>query len=239
MAESAEESMQVVEPRTGLAVAVRATIKRDLTLMLRRRGEVINPLVFFALVITLFPLGISPDTALLAEIAPGLLWVAALLATQLSLDVLFRSDFDDGSLEQLLLAPQPLPVLVLSKVLVHWLVSFVPLLILSPLLALFLNLTVQMYTALMLTLLLGTPLLSLVGAIAVGLTVGLQRGGVLLALLLIPVFIPLLIFATSAVDAAALQLPYRAHLAIIGAMLLAAMAAAPMAIAYALKVSQN
>jgi heme exporter protein B len=152
---------------------------------------------------------------------------------------LFRDDFQDGALEQYMLSGMALPAVSAVKVAVHWLVSFVPLLILSPLLAMFLNLTYDMYIALMLTLLLGSPLLSLVGAIAVGLTVGLQKGGVLLALLLIPVFIPLLIFATSAVDSAALQLPYQSQLAIIAAMLLLAAALAPFAIAYSLKVSQN
>ena len=161
------------------------------------------------------------------------------MSSLLGMERLFRDDFADGSLEQLQLSGQPYYAVAALKVLCHWLVTFIPLLLLSPLLALFLNLTVDMYIALVLTLVLGTPLLSLVGAIGMGLTVGLQRGGVLLALLLIPVFIPLLIFATSAVDAAALQLPYRAQIAIIGAMLLLAMALAPAAIAYSLKVSQN
>ena len=213
--------------------------KRDFALAFRQRSELAQPLMFLLMVVTLFPLGVGPGPATLQKIGPGVIWIAAILSSLLAMERMFRDDFWDGSMEQYLLSGQSVWAISAIKVLVHWLVSFVPLLILSPLLALFLNLTVQMYTALMLTLLLGTPLLSLVGAIAVGLTVGLQRGGVLLALLLIPVFIPLLIFATSAVDAAALQLPYRAHLAIIGAMLLAAMAAAPMAIAYALKVSQN
>jgi heme exporter protein B len=157
----------------------------------------------------------------------------------MAMERLFRDDFQDGSLEQYMLSGMALPAVSAVKVTVHWLVSFVPLFLLSPLLAMVLNLTVDMYIALVLTLLLGTPLLSLIGAIAVGLTVGLQKGGILLALLLIPVFIPLLIFATSAVDSAALQLPYHAQLAIIAAMLLLAAALAPFAIAYSLKVSQN
>ena len=168
-----------------------------------------------------------------------MIWVAAILSSLLGMDRLFREDFHDGSLEQLILSGIPLPVVALMKVFVHWLTGILPLLLLLPLLALFLNLTVPMFWALVLTLLIGTPLLSLVGAIAVGLTVGLNRGGVLLALLLLPMFIPLLIFATSAVDSAAMQLPYTAQLAIIGAMLLFALGLAPFAIAYALRVSQN
>jgi heme exporter protein B len=165
--------------------------------------------------------------------------VAAILSSLLGLERLFRDDFQDGSLEQLMLSSTSLPAAALVKVLAHWLTSILPLIILSPLLALFLHLSEPMYWALLKTLLLGTPLLSLIGAIAVGLTVGLNRGGVLLALLLLPVFIPLLIFATSAVESASMQLQYTAQLAIIGAMFLFSLALAPFAIAYALRVSQT
>ncbi len=213
--------------------------RRDLALAFRQKAELVQPLMFLLMVVTLFPLGVGPGPDTLQLIGPGVIWIAAILSSLLGMERLFRDDFADGSLEQLQLSGQPLYAVAAVKVLCHWLVTFIPLLILSPLLAMFLNLTMDMYVALVITLILGTPLLSLVGAIAVGLTVGLQRGGVLLALLLIPVFIPLLIFATSAVDAAALQLPYRAQIAIIGAMLLIAMALAPAAIAYSLKVSQN
>ena len=213
--------------------------RRDLALAFRQKAELVQPLMFLLMVVTLFPLGVGPGPDTLQLIGPGVIWIAAILSSLLGMERLFRDDFTDGSLEQLQLSGQPLFAVAAVKVLCHWLVTFIPLLILSPLLAMFLNLTMDMYVALVITLILGTPLLSLVGAIAVGLTVGLQRGGVLLALLLIPVFIPLLIFATSAVDAAALQLPYRAQIAIIGAMLLIAMALAPAAIAYSLKVSQN
>ena len=213
--------------------------KRDLALAFRQKAELVQPLMFLLMVVTLFPLGIGPGPETLQRIGPGVIWIAAILPSLLGMERLFRDDFADGSLEQLQLSGQPYYAVAALKVFCHWLVTFIPLLLLSPLLALFLNLTVDMYIALVLTLMLGTPLLSLVGAIGTGLTVGLQRGGVLLALLLIPVFIPLLIFATSAVDAAALQLPYRAQIAIIGAMLLLAMALAPAAIAYSLKVSQN
>jgi len=213
--------------------------KRDMQVAFKQKAELVQPLMFLLMVVTLFPLGVSPSPDTLQRIGPGVIWIAAILSSLMAMERLFRDDFQDGSLEQYMLSGMPLPAVSAVKVAAHWLVSFVPLLLLSPLLAMFLNLTVDMYIALVLTLILGTPLLSLIGAIAVGLTVGLQKGGVLLALLLIPVFIPLLIFATSAVDSAALQLPYHVQLAIIAAMLLLAAALAPFAIAYSLKVSQN
>ena len=213
--------------------------KRDMQIAFQQKAELVQPLMFLLMVVTLFPLGVSPSPETLQRIGPGVIWIAAILSSLLGMERLFRDDFIDGSLEQYTLSGMSLPAVATVKVLAHWLVSFVPLLILSPLLAMFLNLSTDMFIALMLTLLIGTPLLSLIGAIAVGLTVGLARGGLLLALLLIPVFIPLLIFATSAVDSAALQLPYHPQLAIIGAMLLLAAAAAPFAIVYSLKVSQN
>jgi len=219
--------------------ALLAIFKRDMTLAFRQRAELLQPMMFFVLVISLFPLGVGPGPETLQKIGPGVIWVAAILSSLLGMERLFRDDYQDGSLEQLMLSGAPMPMVALVKVLVHWLASIVPLIVLSPLLALFLNLTIEMYWALLLSLLVGTPLLSLVGAIAVGLTVSLQKGGVLLALLLLPVFVPLLIFATGAVEAAALQLSYSAHLGLIGAMLLLAFALAPAAIAYALRVSQN
>jgi len=216
-----------------------AILKRDLALAYRQRAELMQPMLFFVLVISLFPLGVGPEPKTLQLIGPGVIWVAAILSSLLGLERLFRDDFQDGSLEQLMLSSTSLPAAALVKVAAHWLTSILPLIILSPLLALFLHLSEPMYWALLKTLLLGTPLLSLIGAIAVGLTVGLNRGGVLLALLLLPVFIPLLIFATSAVEAASMQLPYSAQLAIIGAMFLLSLALAPFAIAYALRVSQT
>ncbi|MFC3284422.1 heme exporter protein CcmB [Litchfieldella rifensis] len=235
----ASEAMRAIEPRGGLGVAIAATIRRDLILMLRRRSEIMNPLVFFALVITLFPLGISPDPALLASIAPGLLWVAALLATLLSLDSLFRADFDDGCLEQLLLAPQPLPAMVLAKVAVHWLLTGLPLALMAPLLGLMLALPVGSYLILALSLALGSASLSLIGAIGAALTVGLARGGVLLSLLVLPLYIPVLIFGAGAVQAAILGDGVAAHLAILGALLAVALMLAPWAIAAALRISIN
>ena len=213
--------------------------KRDMHIAFKQKAELIQPLMFLTMVVTLFPLGVSPSPDTLQRIGPGVIWIAAILSSLMAMERLFRDDFQDGSMEQYMLSGMALPAISAVKVAAHWLVSFVPLLLLSPLLAMFLNLTFDMYVALLLTLLLGTPLLSLIGAIAVGLTAGLQKGGVLLALLLIPVFIPLLIFATSAVDSAALRLPYHAQLAIIAAMFLLAAALAPFAIAYSLKVSQN
>ncbi|WP_158770918.1 heme exporter protein CcmB [Paraglaciecola sp. L1A13] len=222
-----------------MSESLNAIFRRDLALAYRQRSELMQPMMFFILVISLFPLGIGPNPDILQKVGPGVIWVAAILSSLLGMERLFKDDYNDGSLEQIMLSATPLPIVALVKVFAHWLTSIVPLLLLSPLLALFLNLTEDMYWALLCTLLLGTPLLSLVGAIAVGLTLGLNRGGVLLALLLLPVFIPLLIFATAAVEAASLQLPYSAQLAIIGAMLLISLAMAPFAIAYALRVSQN
>jgi heme exporter protein B len=216
-----------------------AILKRDLALAYRQRAELMQPMLFFVLVISLFPISVGPEPKTLQLIGPGVIWVAAILSSLLGLERLFRDDFQDGSLEQLMLSNISLPAAALVKVIGHWLTSILPLIILSPLLALFLHLSEPMYWALLKTLLLGTPLLSLIGAIAVALTVGLNRGGVLLALLLLPVFIPLLIFATSAVESASMQLQYTAQLAFIGAMFLFSLALAPFAIAYALRVSQT
>lgn len=216
-----------------------AILQRELKLAFRQKGELLQPLWFFVLVISLFPVAVGPGPQMLQKIGPGVIWVAALLSALMGLERLFRQDFQDGSLEQLIISPLPLPMVALVKVFAHWLTSVVPLLLVSPLLALFVNLNEAMYWALLAGLVLGTPIISLVGAIAVSLTLGLQRGGVLLALLLLPLFVPLLIFATAAVDAAAMQLAYTSQLAWIAAMLLFAVALAPFAIAYGLKVSQN
>ena len=216
-----------------------AIIRRDLVLAFRRRAEMINPLLFFILVITLFPLGIGAQPNLLQSIAPGVIWVAALLAAMLSLDSLFRSDFDDGSLEQMLLSPQPASLLVLAKVIAHWLVTGLPLLLVAPLLAVFLGLPNQALSVLMITLLLGTPVLSLIGAIGVALTVGLRRGGMILSLLVLPLYVPVLIFAGNAVQMAAGGLPVDAQISILIAMLLLALVLAPWPTAAALKMSIN
>lgn len=212
-------------------------LRRELRLAFRQRSEIINPLWFFIIVITLFPLGIGPEPQLLRRIAPGIIWVAALLACLLSLERLFRDDFQDGTLEQLILLPIPLPLTVFGKVCAHWLVTGLPLLLISPLMALFLSLDMATWRAVALSLLLGTPTLSLIGAIGVALTVGLRRGGVLLSLLLLPLFIPVLIFATAAIDNAAMGLPVDGYLAILGALLAGSATLAPFAAAAALRVS--
>jgi len=214
-------------------------LKRDLTIAFRHNDDVLNPLLFFIIVITLFPLGVGPEMEILSRIAPGIIWVAALLATLLSLDRLFKSDYNDGSLEQMLLSPHPIFILVLAKITAHWLLTGLPLIFIAPLLAVLLNFNEQGYSALMLTLSLGTPVLSLLGAIGVALTVGIKKGGVLLSLLILPLYIPVLIFATSAIDTAAMNLPYTGQLAIIAALFFSTLILAPFAVSSALKVSIN
>ncbi len=223
----------------SLANAFFAIIKRDLVLAMRRRSEIANPLLFFILVITLFPLGIGAQPHLLQSIAPGIIWVSALLAAMLSLDSLFRSDFDDGSLEQILLSAHPASLLVLAKVVAHWLVTGLPLLIVAPLLAIFLGMPTNSFGILLLTLLLGTPVLSLIGAIGVALTVGLRRGGMILSLLVLPLYVPVLIFASNAVEMAGAGLPIQAQLNILISFLFMAVFLAPWPTAAALKMSIN
>ncbi|MDU6410607.1 MAG: heme exporter protein CcmB [Yersiniaceae bacterium] len=212
-------------------------IRRELKTAFRNRAEILNPLWFFLIVITLFPLGIGPEPQLLARIAPGVVWVAALLASLLSLERLFRDDLLDGSLEQLLLLPSPLAVTVAGKVCAHWLVTGLPLLLLSPLVALLLSLDFTTWRAVALTLLLGTPTLSFIGAIGAALTVGLRKGGVLLSLLVLPLSIPVLIFASGAIQAAANGMAIDGYLAILGAMLAGSLTLAPFAAAAALRIS--
>ncbi len=233
--------MQTKEPvlnrdqtMVGLFLAV---LKRDLLLSYRRRSDLVNPLIFFLMVATLFPLGVSPEPEFLAQVAPGVVWVAALLATLLSMDAVFRSDFEDGTLEQTLLSPQPLFVVVLGKVIAHWMLTGLPLTLLAPLLGVMLFLPEGGMTGLMLSLLLGTPTLSLVGAIGAALTVGLRKGGVLISLLVLPLYIPVLIFGTGAVQAAVTGLPLAGYLALLGAMLALGIVMAPLAIGAALRIS--
>ena len=212
-------------------------IKRELQIAMRKQAEILNPLWFFLIVITLFPLVIGPDPKLLSRIAPGVAWVGALLSALLSFERLFRDDFIDGSLEQVMLTSQPLVLTALAKVLAHWLLTGLPLILLSPIAALLLSLEISIWWALVLTLLLGTPVLSCLGAIGVALTVGLRKGGVLLSLLVVPLFIPVLIFSASVLDAAGLNLPYGGQLAILGAILAAVVTLSPFAIATALRIS--
>ncbi|MFZ2170729.1 MAG: heme exporter protein CcmB [Methylococcaceae bacterium] len=223
----------------SLSNAFFAILRRDLVLAMRRRSEIANPLLFFILVITLFPLGIGAQPNLLQAIAPGIIWVSALLAAMLSLDSLFRSDFDDGSLEQILLSSHPASILVLGKIIAHWLVTGLPLLIIAPLLAVFLGLPTHSLGILLLTLLLGTPVLSLIGAIGVALTVGLRRGGMILSLLVLPLYVPVLIFASNAVEMAGSGLPVNAQINILISILLMTLVLAPWPTAAALKMSIN
>ena len=211
--------------------------KRDLLIAFRNRGELLNPLMFFLMVASLFPLAVSPDPKFLGSIAPGVIWVGALLATLLSLDLLFKTDYDDGSLEQMLLVPQPLMLLVLAKVAVHWLVAGLPLTLMAPLLGLMLGLPEGGYQPLILTLLIGTPILSLLGSIGAGLTVGLKKGGMLMPLIILPLYIPVLIFASSAVEMGANGESYIGHMAFLGAYLALAVVMSPIAAAAALRIT--
>jgi len=214
-----------------------ALIKRDLMLSYRHRNELLNPLLFFVIVVTLFPLGTSPEKQLLQTMAPGVIWVAALLAAMLSLDTLFKSDYEDGTLEQIMLSPHSNAVLVLAKIISHWLVTGVPIILMAPLLGMLMFLPGEAIVTLMLTLLLGTPILSLVGAIGMGLTLGLNRGGMLLSLLVLPLYIPVLIFSASAVDASMAGMEIKGQLYFLAALLVLSITLAPMATASALKIS--
>lgn len=214
-----------------------AIVRRDLLLAYRHRAELINPLAFFVLVVTLFPLGVGAEVELLKRIAPGVIWVAALLASLLTMDSLFRSDFEDGSLEMLVMSPHPLSILVLGKVAAHWLLSGAPLSLVAPLLATMFNMDAEAIKILLFTLLLGTPVLSLIGAIAVALTVGLRKGGVLLAILVLPLYVPVLIFASNAVDAAMAGFDVSGQLYMMSAMLFMAITLTPWPTAAALKMS--
>lgn len=225
--------------RHSLTQAFLYLLKRDLTLSFRNRTEFTNPLLFFILVITLFPLAIGAEPVLLSRIAPGIIWVAALLAAMLSLDSIFRSDFDDGSLEQLLLSVHPMPVLVLAKVSAHWLVTGLPLLLVSPVLAMMLGMPAEALGTLLLTILIGTPILSLIGSIGVALTVGLPKGAIILSLLVLPLYVPVLIFATSAIEATAAGLDVSAQLYMLLSFLFLALSLSPLATAEALKMSMN
>ncbi|QHF02731.1 heme exporter protein CcmB [Pseudomonas asturiensis] len=210
---------------------------REARLLARRPAELANPLVFFAIVIVLFPLAVGPESQLLQSLSPGLVWVAALLAVLLSLDGLFRSDFEDGSLEQWVLSPHPLALLVLVKVLAHWLFSGLALVVLAPMLALMLGLPGHCLPVLMLSLLLGTPVLSLLGAVGAALTVGLKRGGLLLALLILPLYIPVLILGSGALQAALQGMPASGYLLWLGSLTALAVTLTPFAIAAGLKIS--
>jgi heme exporter protein B len=214
-----------------------ALLRRDLVLTWRRRGDALNPLLFAIIVVALFPFALGPEADTLARIAAGTIFVAVLLAMLLSLDALFRSDLEDGSLEQLVLSPHPLALLLGCKVLVHWLTTALPLIAVAPLLAQLLHLPESVLPVLLIALALATPLLSLIGAVCVALTVGMRRSGMLLTLLVLPLIVPALIFGAGACNAAQAGLPYVAPLLWLGAWLVLAVVLAPLAAAAALKIS--
>jgi heme exporter protein B len=221
----------------GAAQFCARLLRRQLLLAVRRPVEIGNPLLFFAMVVALFPLGLGPAPDTLAGFAPGVLWITALLSNLLTSDAVFRSDYEDGSLEQLLLAPQPLFLSVLAYMGAHWLTTGLLLAAVSPVFALMLNLSVPALGVLVASLLIGTALLSLIGGIGAALTVGLKRGGMLISLLILPLYMPVLIFGSAAVQAAVNGVPAGPYLAILGAMLCLAIALAPLAMAAGLRIS--
>lgn len=212
-------------------------LKRDLLLAFRRRSDVATTLFFFLIVSSLFPLGIGPEPAVLTSIAPGVLWVATLLAGMLSLSRLFAADFVDGSLEQMLLAPQPLALLVTAKVFAHWIVCGLPVVLLAPMVGLQYALPNDTLLVLVFALLLGTPALSLIGAIGAALTLGVRGSGLLIALLVLPLYIPVLIFGAGAVAASQHGMSAQAHLSLLAACSLLSLVLAPLATAAALRIS--
>lgn len=214
-------------------------VGRDLRLALRAGADALVAVMFFVVTVSLFPLGVGPEPNILARMAPGVIWVAALLAALLSLDRLFAAEQEDGSLDLLMLSPLPLEAVVAAKVLAHWLVTGVPLILAAPVLALLLNMPAAGFGVLMLSLLIGTPALSLIGAIGAALTLGARRGGVLMALLILPLFVPVLIFAVAAIDAAIMGLTPRPHLLLLGGLLAFTLPLAPIAAAAALRQAQG
>ena len=220
-----------------MLTALRCVIVRDLLLAMRRRADVLTALLFFVIVVSLFPLGLGNEPNLLRTIAPGVIWVAALLASMLSLNRMFAEDHADGTLEQMLLSATPLGVIVVAKVIAHWLVSGLPLVLIAPILALQFDLNQQLLWVLTLSLLIGTPVLSLIGAIGAALTLGLRGGGVLLSLLVLPLYVPVLIMGAGTVDVVAAGLSAQAHFLVLSAFLVIAAVFAPWAVAAALRIS--
>ncbi|HEY5581324.1 MAG TPA: heme exporter protein CcmB [Rhodoferax sp.] len=223
--------------KLGLGSVLLAMLRREVSLALRQKGEVLTPLVFFVVIASLFPLGVGPESALLLRMAPGVLWVSALLAAMLSLQRLFATDYADGSLEQMALSPTPLGLLVLAKALSHFLLSGLPLVLMAPVLGLQFGLDGRALGILMLTLLLGTPTLSLIGSIGAALTLGVRGAGVLLSLLILPLYIPVLIFGAGAVEADAAGLGMGGHLSLLAALLVLSIFFAPLATTTALRIS--
>lgn len=225
-----------MKPGTTTAACL-ALLRRDFKLVWRRRGDALNPLLFAIIVVALFPLALGPETAMLSRISSGTILVAVLLAMLLSLDTLFRSDLEDGSLEQLVMSPHPLSLMLGCKIFVHWITTAVPLLLAAPLLAQLLHMPSGSLGVLLASLALSTPLLSLIGSVCVALTVGMRRSGMLLSLLVLPLIVPVLIFGAGACDAAQMGLAYTAPLLWLGAWLVVALVLAPLAAAAALKIS--
>jgi len=219
----------------GLWAGFRVVLLRDLRLAVRQRGEAALVVLFFVLTAMLFPFGVGPEPNLLARIAPGVVWVTALLSVLLSLERIFLADYEDGALELLLLSPVPVPLVVLAKTAAHWVTTGLPLLVAAPLIGIMYGLPVDGYPVLLVAMALGTPTLSLIGAVGAALTVGAKRGGVLIPLLVLPLYIPVLIFGVSAVDAVLAGMSARPHLLLLGALLLAALPLAPWAAAGAVR----
>lgn len=224
-------------PQAGLLATFLGILRRELKLTFRRRQQWLNPLFFFVIVVTLFPMGVGPSAQILSIIAPGVIWVAALLAMLLSLDTLFTSEYRDGTLEQFILGSQPLSIIVLAKVAAHWIVSALPLVLLSPLLGLLMHLESRALAGLLASLVLGTVTLSLLGAIGAGLTVGLRYGSVLVAVLVMPLYVPVLIFGSSVVASASAGQPIDAQLWLLAALAMFSVTLAPWAIAASLRVA--
>jgi len=221
----------------GVMEAVGCVLRRDLMLVLRQRSDLFTTLFFFILVVSLFPLGVGPDMEILRVLGPGVLWVAALLASMLALGRLFASDYADGTLEQMLVAPQPLPLLVAGKVLAHWLSTGAPLVLVAPVLAVQFDMPGEGFWVLVVSLLLGTPVLSLLGAIGAALTLGVRGGGVLVSLLVLPLYVPVLIFGAGAVEATLSGLGSEGHLSLLAAFLVLTLCFTPWATATALRIS--
>lgn len=214
-----------------------ALVARDLLIAARRRSDVLTTFFFFVIVVSLFPLGVGAQPEMLREIAPGVVWVAALLASMLSLPRMFGADYADGALEQLVLTPQPLTVMVLSKVLAHWLTTGLPLVLVGPLLGLQFGLPGDALVVMLVALLVGTPALSLIGAVGASLTLGVRGGGALTSLLVLPLYVPVLVFGAGAVSSTATGMTAAGHLSLLGAMSLAALVFSPWATALALRIS--
>lgn len=221
----------------SLAFALGVSLKRELTLAARQRSELFNPLLFFLVVVIFVPLGITPDKVFLAKLAPGMIWVFALLATLLSLDSLFKADFEDGSLEQMIVSPLSLYWVVGVKVFCHWLTTGIPLTLLAPVLGVMLFLPGEAYLGLMASLFIGTACLSLIGAIGAALTVSLRRGGLVLSLIIMPLYVPVLIFGADTVNNLAQGLPYAFSLLVLGVLFCLSLVGAPIASAGALRIS--